>query len=64
MTAEALMNVIPKHGDIPSEKDFEVEVIKSMQKFGKKYYYDLTRPLEDIRPYVNVQNFRPPILIY
>ena len=35
--AEALMNVIPKSGNIPSEKNFEVEVIKSMQKFGKKY---------------------------
>ena len=49
--AETLMSVIPKHGDIPSEKDFEVEVIKSMQKFGKKYYYDLKRPIDDIRPY-------------
>ena len=35
--AEALMNVIPKHGAIPSEKDFEAEVIKSMQKFAQKY---------------------------
>ena len=27
---EALINVIPKHGAIPSEKNFEAEVIKSM----------------------------------
>ena len=35
--AQALMNVMPKRGSIPSVKVFQAEAVKCMRTFGLKY---------------------------